>query len=304
MRKSWYHLAARTRGHHSPFWKRHYAVPLWRRLRRSFADQTLAAVLMPDHIHLLVESARPSHIKRQLACELRGFTRQAFPGSELWQEVAEPHEITDRVKLETTIRYIHLNPCRKRYTANPWSWEFSTLFDHSGWTPSSSKSVYPWVSRAMIENALGLGAAQWFERHREFIHMDPYVDADDLEPRMPLEGLNSLQLEAILRRSLQQLDDGPFTRGESKNFSVRVYSLLVAPDEHSCEIASKFRMRRQRIAELRQLPLNEAEIRFLELHAWFVTKSDLYRGPKIHRKSELLSELPMPRDWALSSALV
>ena len=175
MQKHWYHLVARTHAGLAPFWERERALPLWLRLRAEFAQDCLAAVVMPNHIHLLIQSARPAHLKRQLACQLRAYTRERFPGRSLWQKIPPPELVRDRQKLESTIRYIHLNPCRKRYTADPWRWEFSTLPDHSLQVPTYAGISGPWVGPEQLQRWLGRHPELWVERHRMYIMQDPYV---------------------------------------------------------------------------------------------------------------------------------
>lgn len=284
MKKHWYHFVAKTHPGLEPFWCRDLAVPLWLRLRRTFQQECLAAVLMPNHIHLLIRSARPSLHKRVLAHQLRAYTRQHFPGQSLWQKIPEPDRVNDRQKLETVIRYIHLNPCRKRYTANPWAWEFSTLQDHSLWVPEEAGLPGPWVSPHLIEQATRHHATLWAERHRAFVRMDPTVAQDGDSATWDLAMLEAPQFQSVLERATCRTRASLTTRGPTRDWVLRVHAQLMQPRLPSRTLALQCGITRQRVGHLRKQELSARVRLYLERLAYLATVPATQRGRNSHSR--------------------
>jgi REP element-mobilizing transposase RayT len=285
MRNQWYHLVARTHAGLAPFWSRDQAVPLWRRLRSRFAHDCLAAVLMPNHIHLLVRSARPAVHKRALATELRAYTRQHFPGESLWQKLPDPELVRDRQKLENVIRYIHLNPCRKRYTSNPWAWEWTTLHDHSLWVPQLPGVPGPWVSAQFVEESLGCHAPLWAERHRTSICMDPFFSVEGDAPWKDLATLDEAALHSVVAWATGRTESALLQRGAARDFIVQVRSQLYEPGAPTLKLSARYRVSRQRMAMLRR-DLLPARVRlYLERLSYLQQMAPTQRGRNSHSRA-------------------
>jgi REP element-mobilizing transposase RayT len=170
-----FHFVARARFHHRPFLSRKHCANIWARLRGEFSH-VKACILMPNHLHMIVPTARPDEVRRQLAIELRSFTRQCMPGERLWEEVPDPREISNRDQLRREIRYVHLNPCRARIARDPLEWEWSTHRD------ALELVGNPWVRSAEL-------AVDWRVRTREFSDVfHRYVSSD---PSVRVEGTAS-----------------------------------------------------------------------------------------------------------------
>ena len=264
MQKHWYHLVARTHAGLSPFWERERALPLWLRLRAEFAQDCLAAVVMPNHIHLLIQSARPAHLKRQLACQLRAYTRELFPGRSLWQKIPPPELVRDRQKLESTIRYIHLNPCRKRYTQDPWHWEFSTLHDHSGWVPMHAGMPGPWVRPEQIECWLGRHIQLWAERHRQYIIQDPYVTGAGEGARAPLHALGRQVFEQVVARATLRTPERLRQKSPARDLLVQIHAQYFEPAVPARDLGAHYGVTRQRVGALRRATLPASVLAYLE----------------------------------------
>jgi REP element-mobilizing transposase RayT len=138
-----FHWAARVSYPSEP-WRNHaLCVWSWRELRKIFPE-CYAAILMPDHLHVLSATLAPSEIQTRLK-ELHRFLKRLARKTATplgWQPLSEPRAIPNWSHLATQIRYVHLNPCRKGYCKDPLEWEFSTHRDYLGAT------AQPWPDTA------------------------------------------------------------------------------------------------------------------------------------------------------------
>lgn len=117
---------------------------LWERFRLHF-PRTLSLVLMPDHLHLVVEGTGAlDRFRRVLAaCAARHGVRFDI-GPE---DIANTREIAGRM-----VRYGVFNPVRAGLVDDPWAWPWSTLRDLGG-------SVFPvWTPAAAVGAAIGVRA--------------------------------------------------------------------------------------------------------------------------------------------------
>jgi putative transposase len=106
--------------------------------------QTIAIVLLPDHIHCLWSlptedvdySIRWKKIKRDFTCawlehgkkELAvSNSRRKRGGRGVWQRRFWEHVIRDELDLERHCDYIHYNPVKHGYVKQPWDWTWSTF---------------------------------------------------------------------------------------------------------------------------------------------------------------------------------
>jgi len=114
-------------------------------LRRSYAYvarrhpfETIAVVILPDHLHCiwrlpLEDHDYPtrlrllkSHFSKQLpsVSDTRKGRRKGERG--VWQRRFWEHLIRDDADLEKHLNYIHFNPVKHRYVADPDDWPYST----------------------------------------------------------------------------------------------------------------------------------------------------------------------------------
>lgn len=162
----WNHWVARTNGKHEPFQDRHLCQLTWRMLRQIFPD-AIAAVLMPNHIHILASVCEDdSRRKKRLSGALSVIAKK-YGRPSLWQPVPEPEVISHRDKLSRQIRYIALNPCRKNLCSDPLEWEWSSYREVMG------AAADPWIEEEKVAMALGQNVLQpWFHR---YVSSDPSV---------------------------------------------------------------------------------------------------------------------------------
>ncbi len=171
------HTVAHARAAQRPLSDPDACWALWRRLRREFPD-VLAACLMPDHLHMLLQSLARDEARRRLGRQLGAFSRERSAGPQ-WQPVPQPTRVLGDDKVERQIRYIHLNPDRAGLVTDPMSWLWSTHRDVIG------ARVDPWVGADKLAAALGRpdpDFTTWFHR---YVSSDPTVAVSGT----PLPGL-------------------------------------------------------------------------------------------------------------------
>lgn len=88
--------------------------------------RALAGVVMPDHLHLLVELGSRTPLGRIIArLKSRTLPSLRHQGG-MWQGNYYEHRLRDSDSLEQVVRYIHLNPYRSQLIApnetRPWYW--------------------------------------------------------------------------------------------------------------------------------------------------------------------------------------
>ncbi len=163
----YFHFVARARHGLSPYQDVQACRWAWKRLRVNFPE-VLAAVLMPNHLHLICSTTEPadqsSRLTRMLAMSCRG------DDSGIW-EVGKPQGIPDPLHLARQVRYVVLNPCRARLCGDPLEWPWST---HRGVVGAI---VDPWVPAIRLARALEKEGERFRERHHAYVSGDPSVSS-------------------------------------------------------------------------------------------------------------------------------
>ena len=161
------HLAARTYRCALSLTHHDVAAWLWVRLARAFPG-AVAAVLMPDHVHL-VTPAKDVAVARAAFARITGnLTRTRLArGAVRWDDIDLPQPITDPVKVLRNLRYVALNPVRAGLATDPLAWPWSTYRDVMG------AIADPWVTDARVAALVGRPLATfrpWFHR---YVSSDP-----------------------------------------------------------------------------------------------------------------------------------
>ena len=118
--------------------------------------------------------------------------QKRIPG--YWQSIPEPATIPDRQHLRRQIRYVALNPCRKKLCADPLEWYWSTYREIVGSTAMSTVQIDSLIT------ALGESRAQFNVRFHSYMSGDPSVDirGTPLPRLLSLEELKLKLLDEIL----------------------------------------------------------------------------------------------------------
>jgi hypothetical protein len=163
----WIHLTARVSRSMPPLDDAEVGAWLWSHLRQAFPG-AIAAVLMPDHPHLVLASDEPERDRRRLARMLGQLGRRAGVRGQA-SEVPPAEPIRGGPVLSRHVRYVALNPCRRGLAGCPLAWPWSTHRDVIGAT------VDPWVTAVRLAAALG-GAWQGFaSRHHAYVSAGPHA---------------------------------------------------------------------------------------------------------------------------------
>ncbi|MFZ5478853.1 MAG: transposase [Myxococcota bacterium] len=110
-------------------------LALWRIFVRAFPE-VVAFCVMPDHVHLILPHADEERFARAMAAYARWRNARRRTSGPVWQRHPPPEELADEQHLRRTIRYVHLNPCRKALAPDPLAWALSTHRDRVGFAAS------------------------------------------------------------------------------------------------------------------------------------------------------------------------
>jgi REP element-mobilizing transposase RayT len=80
------------------------------------------AVLMPDHLHLLVSLNTARHTIKEIIAPWKGYLAKNQPIA--WQDEFFEHRIRDRASLEEKEQYLRLNPVRAKLVNHPEDWPY------------------------------------------------------------------------------------------------------------------------------------------------------------------------------------
>jgi hypothetical protein len=173
------HLVARTELARPIFENRNTALYAWNRLRAEF-PRVLAAMLMPEHLHVVIPDAKDAIWR--LGVALRSVTRRLQRPS-LWEPIPEVRRIADPQHLRRTVRYVLLNPCRRKLVSDPLQWEWSTHRDLLGLVQN------PWVKADTLQEALGYESPSFVENfHRYVCREDCVSPSAQKMPRAQKQG--------------------------------------------------------------------------------------------------------------------
>jgi len=117
------------------------AVQQWRELEQARLWSVRIAVVMPDHIHLLIRLAGPGSLAECMRLFKGRLTSALRQRGLKWQEGFYEHRLRETEDLLPVFLYIYLNPYRAKLISNgqkwpgyycceeDWSW-FGTMTDH------------------------------------------------------------------------------------------------------------------------------------------------------------------------------
>lgn len=104
-----------------------------RRVRDERPFQLAAAVVLPDHLHMIWTLPHgDSDYSRRLRLIKQRFTltaprRPVGPRSQLWQRRFREHLIRDENDLRRHLDYVHYNPVKHGLVQRPQEWPYSSL---------------------------------------------------------------------------------------------------------------------------------------------------------------------------------
>ena len=115
----------------------------YRRVRSEIEFETSAMVVLPDHIHMIIQprekSSYPEIIKRMKTYFTRGIdtskmhdyeeteSKRKKHEKDIWQRRYWEHTITNEIEKNDCIDYIHFNPVKHGYVKLARDWQYSTF---------------------------------------------------------------------------------------------------------------------------------------------------------------------------------
>ncbi len=185
---TWNHWVFRANTPLLPFNDFETARRTWISLTDAF-PQMVAAVLMPNHGHLIL----PKHTSQEIEDEKRtllkiygilGQISKENKGIAYWQTIPAPAFIPDSFHLKRQVRYVALNPCRKKLVRDPLEWYWSTyreLFGATAWGNMTAEK---------LAQSLGEKQSGFLDRFHAYVSGDPSVSISGT----PLPILDSPQI--------------------------------------------------------------------------------------------------------------
>jgi len=150
------------------------AGTVWRALRRGF-PRALAAVLMPDHLHLITPGtpvASQKEIERILGAAAARIARDRAPEADAgaaWQPITPGTSLKGLHRIRSG-RYLPLNPCRGGLADDPLAWRWSTHRDVLGGVAD------PWVTADRLAEALEQPIEGYAASFHRYVSRDYSVD--------------------------------------------------------------------------------------------------------------------------------
>lgn len=243
-------------------------VACWERIVRAIPN-LVALVIMPDHVHLL----HRLHMEPRLARALSGYIRwrnhrRRQSGSGI-QPVPPAIHVQDRQKVRTTLRYIHLNPCRADLVADPLAWPLSTHRDLVGLAidPVIPRAIDPDAEHARISGDPSVSVA------------GTYLPCANLQA--PSAEAVAAAVSAVMRAPMSALS----RRGPARRLYLRAARTLTESVHR--EIGSHAKCTRW--AVLRVKPSASAEVRLVQRVAWDPRFPGLIAGDLRERWPERLA---------------
>ncbi len=234
---------------------------------RAAFRELLGACVMPDHLHLLLPHDEGL---RRLGAMMSGYARfrnaaRRTEGMRVWDDAPEPEPV-EVDKEQRNIRYVHLNPCRKRIVSDPLAWPLSTHRDFVGLSanPGSLKVANP-------------------GRFHAYVSGDPSVDpAGTALPEIQFQRFDLLAVRDAVS-AVTRTVVGPSMRGAVRSLTIRTavgHRLLEPGGLGASGLAAALEMS---AAQVRQVaagtPSRNARIRDPALAAAVRVVGDVRFGP-------------------------
>jgi hypothetical protein len=121
----------------------------------------LAAVIMPNHLHVVFVSEAPQADAAAFAMTLGHWQRHFGGPGFAWEPIPAPEPVRGRAKAQRNVRYVWLNPCRAGLCEDPADWAMSSYRDALGAVAD------PWCDEALLR---GIGVWSWRSDERERLH--------------------------------------------------------------------------------------------------------------------------------------
>jgi putative transposase len=99
------------------------------RVRQAYGLCVYGYVVMPEHVHLLVNEPERSNLAQALKSLKQGVSRRLALRAEeaFWQERYYDFNVWSERKFREKLRYVHRNPVKRGLVAKPEDWDWSSF---------------------------------------------------------------------------------------------------------------------------------------------------------------------------------
>ena len=125
-------------------------VSAFERVRQSYGLCVYGYVIMPEHVHLLVNEPGRSMLAQALKSLKQGVARRLALRAEepFWQERYYDFNVWSERKFREKLRYLHRNPVKRGFVAKPEDWPWSSFRHYATGEMGAVEIESPWTARA------------------------------------------------------------------------------------------------------------------------------------------------------------
>jgi hypothetical protein len=175
----WKHWVIRANTPFQPFSDFETARKTWASLNKIF-PQITAAVLMPNHGHFILPTKNKKTEKEEEIfykfCGILSRISREKKTRNYWQPIPPPALIPDKHHLKRQVRYVALNPCRKKLCRDPLEWYWSSYRELFG--ASASRLV----TQSKLANTFEETRVNFLDRFHAYVSGDPSVAIEGTPP--------------------------------------------------------------------------------------------------------------------------
>jgi len=118
------------------------------RVRRKFGLCVYGYVVMPEHVHLLVNEPARETLAEAIKSLKQGVARRRIGGAEhFWQPRYYDFNIRNHRQFVEKLRYIHRNPVKRGLCARPEDWEWSSFRHYATGEEGAVEIESEWTAR-------------------------------------------------------------------------------------------------------------------------------------------------------------
>jgi putative transposase len=139
-------------------------------MRRRFSMRIYGYVVMPEHVHLLVNEPEPAtlaaaihYLKLSFAKRLRSRKGATTPRS-FWQKRYYDRNVRDAQEFTVKLRYLHRNPVKRGLVKDPAEWRWSSFRHYSLREVGIVEIESEWTARDREQKESGDAAPRIFLR--------------------------------------------------------------------------------------------------------------------------------------------
>jgi putative transposase len=119
------------------------------RVRLDYVLFVYAYVIMPEHVHLLINEPQRDTLARAMQSLKQGVARRLAlrAGESFWQARYYDFNVWSEMKFVEKLRYIHRNPVRRGMVKKPEDWEWSSFRHYSCGEAGPVEIESQWTAR-------------------------------------------------------------------------------------------------------------------------------------------------------------